>query len=150
MLGSIGNDNGSTPVATQPRHKARPRPQPKPAPVVIPPVVPNPSAPPAPPKPVVKPPPKPVQALPRAGERAERYAQAALLSARNRVATAGNGGRNHCLNKETYAVARFIGEGLLTTARVADYMAAAGAMAGLGEREIQATIASALRAAGAL
>src|SRR5437588_5032659 len=34
VLGSIGNDNGTTPVATQPRHRARPRPQPTPAPVV--------------------------------------------------------------------------------------------------------------------
>ena len=98
-----------------------------------------------------KPPaPRAIRAFPGAGDRGERYAQEALLNAAKRVSSAANGGRNHTLNRETYSVARLIGEGLLTTVQVSEYMAAAAEMAGLGERETTATINSALHAAGAL
>jgi len=82
------------------------------------------------------------------GSRAERYAFAALRHAVERVALAPTGCRNETLNVECFTVSRFIAAGVLDAQQVADGLAAAALSAGLSEREIVATIASALRAAG--
>jgi hypothetical protein len=79
-------------------------------------------------------------------DKARRYAAAALRNASQRVASAGDGTRNHTLNIECYALARFIAEGSLSGIEVAQAMAAAALQVGLDAREAAATIASALRA----
>ncbi|MDA8231693.1 MAG: bifunctional DNA primase/polymerase [Magnetospirillum sp.] len=85
---------------------------------------------------------------PLAGERAERYARAALLSAADRVAHAPAGQRNATLNAETFGLARFIGEGSLDPQHVADTLAVAALAAGLDRLEVVATVTSALAAGG--
>ena len=82
--------------------------------------------------------------LPDAPESRRRYALAALRHAADRVAIAAEGRRNDTLNRETFAMARFIAEGSLDPADIAAAMAYAGRQAGLGRHEIQATLTSAL------
>jgi len=65
-----------------------------------------------------------------------------------RVARAPQGTRNIVLNKECFSLGRFIAEGALTPHEIAERMARAGLSAGLPEREIIATVTSALRARG--
>lgn len=77
---------------------------------------------------------------------AEQKVRTAVRSAVRAVASAPEGQRNSTLNAETYSIARFVAEGHLTTAQVVDAMATAGLQAGLTQREIEKTIASALRA----
>ncbi|MBO1361988.1 bifunctional DNA primase/polymerase [Acetobacter sacchari] len=77
---------------------------------------------------------------------ADRYVAGAVRAAVASVASCREGGRNHTLNAETYALARFIASGHLTTSDVAAAMAAAAMQAGLDKSEIEKTIASALRA----
>lgn len=79
-------------------------------------------------------------------DRARRYAAGALRKAGERVASAGDGTRNHMLNVETYALARFVAEGSLSGIEVAQAMSAAALQVGLNAQEAAATIASALRA----
>jgi hypothetical protein len=80
-------------------------------------------------------------------DKARRYALAALRGAVERVAGAAEGGRNARLNAETFGLARFIGAGALSPGELADAMAHAGIAAGLNRREVEATLASALRRA---
>lgn len=80
---------------------------------------------------------------------AERYIQAAVRSAVRIVAHAPQGMRNDALNAETFALARFIPQGHLTTAQVVEAMATAALQAGLSASEIERTIASALKARSA-
>jgi Bifunctional DNA primase/polymerase, N-terminal len=77
-----------------------------------------------------------------------RYATAALRHAAERVAYAPEGQRNEILNTEAFAMGRFITAGLLDAQQVADALAAAALAACLTEREVAATLASALRAGG--
>lgn len=79
-------------------------------------------------------------------DKARRYAAGALRKAGERVASTGSGARNHTLNVETYALARFVAEGSLSGIEVAQAMSAAALQVGLDAREAAATIASALRA----
>jgi hypothetical protein len=85
--------------------------------------------------------------LPEGRRRA--YAEAALRHAVEEVATSQEGQRNDTLNATTFALARFIGTGDLAPAEIADALAVAGRRAGMPIREMQATLASALRARGA-
>jgi hypothetical protein len=94
-----------------------------------------------PPKPAWKPPETPWQGDDR---RARAYAAAALKSAVQRVAAAGQGCRNAELNRAAYPLRRFIQEGALTSAETAYALAAAAAVAGLDQRETAATLRSAL------
>ena len=75
-----------------------------------------------------------------------RYAQAALRNAANRVAGAGPGTRNDALNRETFAMVRFIAEGSLEAIEVATMMAYAARQSGLLPPEVKATVTSALAA----
>ncbi len=102
---------------------------------------------------LVAPPPPPPQPAPpprrldHPGQR-RRYAVAALRHAADRVALAPPGGRNFSLNKETFSLSRFIGEGALDASEVCEVMAWAGRQAGLDRAEIELTVGSALQARG--
>jgi hypothetical protein len=102
--------------------------------------------PPAPPPPPPLPPPSP---LARGSDAESRYAAAALRRGVERVAMAREGTRNDALNREAWALARLIGRGL-DAASIRTALAIAARVAGLGPREADATIESALRARGAL
>jgi hypothetical protein len=80
------------------------------------------------------------------GKFGDRYTEAAIRRAVEHVASAGEGGRNDALNRETFALARFVRSGTMTAGDLAEAMATAGLSAGLPPREVQATLASALRA----
>jgi hypothetical protein len=82
-------------------------------------------------------------------ESARRYVVGALRRAVERVAAAPEGTRNDTLNRETFALARFIRDGLLTPSEVAVALAVAARQAGLAQAETVRTLASALRAGGA-
>lgn len=100
--------------------------------------------PPRPPSPPVRP------SYPEPGsDGARRYAIAALRNGVERVAVAPQGQRNETLNREAFGLARFIIEGSLAAAEVAEALAHAARVAGLDLREIEATLASALRARAA-
>ncbi|BCJ44651.1 DNA primase [Actinoplanes ianthinogenes] len=76
----------------------------------------------------------------------DRYAEAALESAIDRVAGAAVGCRNDTLNREAFALGRFVGAGLLDAGTVRRELTAAARAAGLGPREIRGTIRSGLDA----
>ncbi|MBO1361799.1 bifunctional DNA primase/polymerase [Acetobacter sacchari] len=76
----------------------------------------------------------------------DRYVGSAIERAYETVAMAPEGQRNDTLNRQTYSLARFIHDGALSSADVIHAMSAAGSIAGLDDREIEATINSALRA----
>jgi hypothetical protein len=82
------------------------------------------------------------------GNKQAPYALAALRNAVRVVATAPEGQRNIALNREAFALSRFIGENLLTPADIADSLAAAARHAGLDSKEIERTLVSALGARG--
>lgn len=75
-----------------------------------------------------------------------RYALAALHYATRRVALAAEGCRNDTLNRETFALARFVAEHTLSIAEVSEAMLAGGYVAGLSRREIASTVKSAVTA----
>lgn len=78
--------------------------------------------------------------------RFRRYAAAALRNAAHRVAMAQSGSRNAALNRETFALRRFIADGALAVGEIAESMGWAAKMAGLDRIETQRTLNSALRA----
>lgn len=106
---------------------------------------------PAPWPPGLEPPPPPAWTPPPAApwrgddHRARRYAEGALRRAIEAVAGAGEGTRNIMLNRETYTLLRLADAGGTSVGEVARAMAAAGLAAGLSAREVETTIASALR-----
>ena len=77
---------------------------------------------------------------------ASAWAGAALASELNRVAGAPEGQRNHTLNRAAFALGQIVGAGHLDHDEVADLLARAGQCAGLGPREVAATVASGLAA----
>lgn len=76
------------------------------------------------------------------------YVQGALNNAALNVAGAQPGARNETLNRELFAISRFIESGDLDPLVIAQTLAGAALEAGLDKNEIVATIASALRARG--
>lgn len=76
-----------------------------------------------------------------------RYVEAAIQREAETVTTAPAGNRNHQLNRSTWALARFVGEGLTTPASIEHAMMEAAAEAGIAAREAATTIRSALRRA---
>jgi hypothetical protein len=82
------------------------------------------------------------------GTRSPAYARAALEREARTVAAAPAGQRNATLSQSTYSLARFVQSGELDTADVVDVMNAAALDAGLGGREIRATINSRFQARG--
>lgn len=103
----------------------------------------------APKPPAPPPPPAPAPFRPRTERGLRRKALRALECASARVASAPQGMRNVLLNKECFSLGRFIAGGALSPDEIAGYMVYAGLSAGLSEREVVATVASALRARGA-
>jgi hypothetical protein len=89
----------------------------------------------------------PAITAPRDAPAARRYAVAALRSAVERVAAARTGTRNDALNREAFAVARLLGDGL-AEGELVEALAIAAQVAGLAERDARATIASAIRGRG--
>lgn len=75
----------------------------------------------------------------------DRYAEAALRRAVERVGAAREGSRNDTLNNEVFGLARLIGSGLHAS-DIRACLSAAAKVAGLPEHEADRTIASALRA----
>ena len=88
---------------------------------------------------------RPVAAVPIPGK---GYAIAALRRAVDAVAGAVPGTRNETLNREAFALSRFALVNALDPQHIATALATAGLAAGLAEREVRATLASAFRAAG--
>ncbi|MDE2006578.1 MAG: bifunctional DNA primase/polymerase [Rhodospirillales bacterium] len=80
--------------------------------------------------------------------RARRYAEAALRRGIEAVAGAGEGNRNQTLFREAAGLLRLVAGGGTTPGEVAETMARAALAAGLPSREVQSTLASALRAGG--
>jgi hypothetical protein len=80
--------------------------------------------------------------------RGNGYAIAALRHAVRAVARAHEGSRNETLNREAFSISRFVLDGSLDPQSIADALAAAAFSIGLDRREIERTLASALRAAG--
>jgi hypothetical protein len=78
----------------------------------------------------------------------DRYVEAALRSAIDRVSRAGEGIRNSTLNNEAHGLARFVAAGLIEAQLVADALAAAAIASGLAPQETAATLRSAFRARG--
>jgi len=86
--------------------------------------------------------------LPAGDYAADRYAEAAIRSAVDRVKSSGEGSRNHTLNSEAYGMARLVKAGVLGGQETADALAAAAMAAGLSQKETIATLKSAFRARG--
>ena len=80
--------------------------------------------------------------------RGQGYALAALRRAVDAVGRAVPGTRNETLNREAFALSRFAGNGALDPQQIATALATAALAAGLPEREVRGTLASAFRAAG--
>jgi Bifunctional DNA primase/polymerase, N-terminal len=77
-----------------------------------------------------------------------RHVAAAIAAGAAAVRRAAVGTRNHTLNRECFALARFVADGAITAQDLAVELASAAAVAGLHEREIVSTSASAFRARG--
>ncbi len=74
------------------------------------------------------------------------WAAAALSGEVGQVVGAGEGARNHTLNRSAFVLGQLVGAGHLQRDEVADVLTRAGCSAGLGEREVAATVASGLSA----
>lgn len=78
--------------------------------------------------------------------RREAYAQGALKNEVERVRTAPDGQRNTVLNKAAFSLAGFVASGLLDEQEVAEALADAASIAGLGAQEIRGTLRSGMKA----
>lgn len=97
----------------------------------------------------VRPPPAPAIRQPKrllTGDKARSYAVGAIYQAVRRVACTLDGGRNNTLNKEVFALSRFLHDGSLTEEEIRDAMYHAATTAGLLARDALATIQSGLQA----
>jgi hypothetical protein len=88
------------------------------------------------------PPPAPVPRYLDAGH----WARAALHAELGRVHSAGQGSRNHALNRAAFSLGQLVGAGHLANDVVRDALVAAGLSSGLSSREVRTTVASGLRA----
>lgn len=79
-------------------------------------------------------------------KRRETYAEGALRNACDRIRLAPEGVRNDTLNRESFAIAGFVGSGLLDEQAAAEALADAAQLAGLGANEIRGTLRSGMRA----
>lgn len=82
---------------------------------------------------------------PSPSEASDMYVGSALMSAYKNVALAGEGQRNDTLNREAYALARFVSAGSLPESVLFSSLKEAAQSAGLEDGEIEATLYSALR-----
>jgi hypothetical protein len=83
---------------------------------------------------------------PAAVQTASRYVDAAIAGGVEAVRRATVGTRNATLNRECFALARFVSTGSVSASDLAIALAGAAAIAGLPEAEIISTLASAMRA----
>jgi hypothetical protein len=74
------------------------------------------------------------------------YGRAALRNELVRLAQTPEGGRNNALNRAAYSLGRLVAGGHLDGANVAALLATVALNAGLGEREVERTLRSGLRA----
>ncbi|MBI3204510.1 MAG: hypothetical protein HYZ29_23445 [Myxococcales bacterium] len=79
-------------------------------------------------------------------ERRRRYLEGAMDSAIAAVRSAQNGERNATLNAKAFGLGQLVASGALDAVAVREAMCGAGRAAGLGQSEIERTIASALAA----
>ena len=79
------------------------------------------------------------------GEGGRKYAIAALRHAIGRVATAASGNANNTLNREAYALAKFLREGLVTESEIRDCLMAGARARNIPVSEATATIDSGIR-----
>jgi hypothetical protein len=84
------------------------------------------------------------QIAPPEGDRARRYARAALVGEAHAVADAAKGCRNRTLNLAAWRMRRFVEAGQLDEGEVVDLLVRAAESCGLELREIARTIASGL------
>lgn len=94
------------------------------------------------------PPPRPVFDSTRDIPKGSRYAAAALRRAAESISKAGEGTRNHTLNREAFSMLRFAQTGELGADEIATALAQAALASGLMHHEIVPTLTSALRARG--
>jgi hypothetical protein len=80
----------------------------------------------------------------------QRYAEAALRSAVERIARADVGTLSRTLNIEAFGLVRFAAAGTLDGQRIADALAAAGISAGISAQQVMATLQDAFCARGAI
>lgn len=93
------------------------------------------------------PPPPPRPAPPLIGDGAKRrYAVAAIRMAIQRVATAPGGQANDTLNREAWAMARFLADGSLSEPEILDGLLSGARVRGIPIREATATIHSGMKA----
>ena len=90
--------------------------------------------------------PAPVRPAPVTVSRPGAWAAAALADEVATVRGAGEGVRNHTLNRAAFALGQLVGGGHLDEADVVAWLLDAATAAGLGEHEARVTIASGLRA----
>ncbi|WP_084049322.1 phage/plasmid primase, P4 family [Deinococcus hopiensis] len=81
-----------------------------------------------------------------AGNAQEKYAQSALQREVDAVRSAGEGGRNHQLNRSAFSVGTLVGAGALDEVQAAHELTEAALAAGLEESEIRDTVRSGLAA----
>lgn len=86
------------------------------------------------------------QPTPPDDRKSDRYALAALRGESARVRSADNGERNRTLNAAAWAMGRLIASGLVDRRTVEAELTDAALSVGLGEREIAATLKSAIEA----
>lgn len=79
---------------------------------------------------------------------AARYGSAALTGECDRVAAAPDGTRNDTLNRAAFNLAQLVDQHILDRGTVVDNLRSAALMAGLPEREVDLTLASAFKGAG--
>jgi hypothetical protein len=91
---------------------------------------------------------RPVES-PAAVHTVSRYVDAAIAGGVEAVRRAPVGTRNATLNRECFALARFVSHGSVSASDLAVALASAAAVAGLAEPEIISTLASAIRARAA-
>jgi hypothetical protein len=92
---------------------------------------------------------RPVEPAVPVGPIADAYGRAALRKAVERVGAAPVGGRNAVLNTEAFGLGQLVGGGVLPAETVATALASAALAIGLDRREVERTVASALRAGAA-
>lgn len=84
--------------------------------------------------------------VPVAGAGGDAYGRAALEEELARLAGAGEGARNHALNRAAFSLGQLVGAGRLAGAAVAAALASVARQIGLDRREAERTIASGLEA----
>jgi hypothetical protein len=81
-----------------------------------------------------------------APQRSTAYGRSALRRGLDTLSGAGEGSRNHTLNRSAFILGQLVGGGALDETETADALLQTGVDTGLGKRECQATMASGMSA----